>query len=192
MHRSLPHHADKHCLVSTDIQQVLVSVSAWAFFPHGGIHLDIFALYVLPCEMAFGNAAPLLLPVTATKCNRVLVGKFNNQYPLLNLWANRNWRHYFWNSHCRRVQISLISVRVLDPRLKEKKQQWRENLRILEYCGTTAVTRLHLCFQILRSKEIEYLLCRSCTVIGSKKYSSRTSVYYMPRYSLKHHNRITN
>ena len=67
-HRPLPHCPHIHCLVSLNVQQVLMDVNRCHFFPQGGIQWRTFASYSLPCQMPF---VTLLLCCHLPHCNKM-------------------------------------------------------------------------------------------------------------------------
>ena len=62
--RPLPHCAHTHCSVFRNIQQALMNVNGYHFFPPWGIQWHTFASYALPCQTTFCQTAPLLPAVT--------------------------------------------------------------------------------------------------------------------------------
>ena len=73
----LPLCAHIHCLVATNIQQVLVNVSGCHFFLHGGVHWHTCASYALLSNAFVSECHSAAICHMAMICNGILVGRFN-------------------------------------------------------------------------------------------------------------------
>ena len=76
------HCAHIHCSVSISVRQASMNVSGCHFFLHFRIQFHTFASYTLPFQMPWRQSWMTWCPSaaichTATKCNRILVRRFN-------------------------------------------------------------------------------------------------------------------
>lgn len=76
-HHPPPHCTHIHCLVSMNVQQVLMKVSGYHFFLHGQIQGHTFASSALPFQILFCQAAPFLPSVTQQERATILEGWFS-------------------------------------------------------------------------------------------------------------------
>lgn len=96
---SPPSYDHIHYLVSVNIQQVLVNVNEWNFFPPGILQWYISTLYSFSCQMPFCQ--------TAT-CNKAKKWQFIVQ-PLLQYHRHSNVRGITsCTSHLRQAPVSLL------------------------------------------------------------------------------------
>jgi len=58
-----PHFAHINCLISVNVQQVLMNICGCHFFLQGGAEFDFFASYTLPCQVSFCHNASALSSV---------------------------------------------------------------------------------------------------------------------------------
>ena len=79
-HHPSSHGVNIHCTVSINFHQGLMNVSTWsAFFLHGRIQFHTTASHTPPCQ-TLSDCPPTAFCYTATKCNGILVGRFNLYY----------------------------------------------------------------------------------------------------------------
>ena len=77
MHHLLPHFTDIHCLVSINVQQALMNVSCYSFSTWRNSMPHFCFICTSMSDTTLSHCPSAAICHTATKCNGILVRRFN-------------------------------------------------------------------------------------------------------------------